>query len=198
MSGVFLGCFAFQLWYLPFHASNLLLVAITADKVVVIAFSFKHKRIMTPRVVAAVVSSVWLLAVTLTAYGIVNVKGFEVWEYGVWRELIFCVFVISFLLSMVISSTTVIILNFHLTIKANKIHKQIELETLLPDQSENVTSLKKKHCIIRQNRKLIITLLVVILGIASINMILAVFFFVGRVWITLPSYHDLMGICHCS
>jgi len=109
------------------------------------------------------------------------------------RELIF-VFVISFLLPMVISSTIVIILNFHLTIKANKIHKQIEQETSLSGQSKNVTSLKKKQRIIRQNRKPIITLLhvVVILGSASINMILAVFFFAGRVWITSPAYHDLM------
>ena len=191
----FLGCFTWKLLFLPFHVNNMSLVIIAADKVIAITSPFKHKRMMTPYVVAAVISGSWLLAVIPTALSIVNVNGVEELEYGacVIEENSFVGFVIAFILPMVILSIVMIILNVHLAIKGYQIHKKIEWETSLSGHSsENVTSLKKKQRIIRQNRKPIITLLVVVLGSASINMILAAFYFVGRLWIASPVYHDLM------
>ena len=48
---------------LPFYINNMSFVIIAADKVVAINFPFKRKRMMTPRVVAAVIGGAWLVAV---------------------------------------------------------------------------------------------------------------------------------------
>ena len=168
---------------------------IAADKVVALTSPFEHIRMMTLRVVAAVISGSWLLAVIPTAFSIVNVKSVEALGYGVCiiEENSFVGFVFAFMLPMVVLSIIKVILNVHLAIKGYQIHKKIERETSLSGHSsEKVTSLKKKQRIIRQNRKPIITLLVVVLGSVSINMILAAFYFVGRLWIASPAYHDLM------
>ena len=56
----FIGCYASKLRLIPFYVNNLSFVMIVADKVIAKRFSFKHKRMMTPHVVAAVVSAAWL------------------------------------------------------------------------------------------------------------------------------------------
>ena len=55
-----------------------------ADKVVAVTFPFKHKRMMTHHVVAAVISGAWLIAVIPTTVTItLEVDGYkEVSEYG--------------------------------------------------------------------------------------------------------------------
>ncbi|XP_065906142.1 olfactory receptor 8H1-like [Dysidea avara] len=191
----FLGCFAWQLRFLPFHVNNISLVIIAADKVLAITSPFKHKRMMSARVIAAVISGSWLLAVVPTVYNLVNVsKGVEVLEYGacIVEENSLLTFALAFVLPMITSSILMVILNAHLTIRAYQVHKQIEREMSLSGQSENVITLKKKQHNIRRNRKPIITLLVVVFGSISINVALAAFYLVGRLWITSPTYHDVM------
>ena len=191
----FIGCTLFKCLLLPLHVNIMSLVIIAADKVLAITSPFKHKRMMTPRVVAAVISGSWLLAVIPTVYSIITVsKGIEVLEYGacILEENSFVAFVLAFLLPMVISSIITVILNVKLTIKAYQVHKQIEKETRLFGQSDGITALKKKQRNIRRNRKPIITLLVVIFGSVFISIIITVLYIVGGLWITSPAYHDLM------
>ena len=79
----FLGCYAVHFRLLSLHINNMSLVIIAADKVVAITSPFKHKRMMTPRVIAAVITSAWLLAIVPAVYSIVNVDVLvEVPEYG--------------------------------------------------------------------------------------------------------------------
>ena len=53
-----------------------------------------------------------------------------------------------------------------LAIKAYQVHKQIDKETALSGQSDSLTALKKKQRNIRLHRKLIVTLLVIILDLS--------------------------------
>jgi len=63
----FIGCSTLRLYLLPAHVNNMSLVIIAADKVLAITSPFKHKRMMTPHVVAAVITGAWLLALIPTA-----------------------------------------------------------------------------------------------------------------------------------
>ena len=79
----FAGCFLFKCLLLPLHVNIMSLVIIAADKVLAINFPFKHRRMMTSHVVAAVISGTWLFSIIPTVYGIFTVsKGNELLEYG--------------------------------------------------------------------------------------------------------------------
>jgi len=66
------------------------------------------------------------------------------------------------------------------------------METRLSGQSDSIATLTKKQRYIRQKKKPIVTLLVVIFGSIFINIIIVIFYSVGGLWITSPAYHDLM------
>ena len=64
------------------HVNNMSILIIAADKVLAITSPFKHKRMMSSRVISAVICGAWLLAVVPTAYSIANVDDLaEVPEY---------------------------------------------------------------------------------------------------------------------
>ena len=164
------SCTVFLCLLLSLHVNNFTLVIMAADKVVAVTFPFKHKKMMTRHVVAAVIGGAWLIAVIPTTVTItLDGDSYKaVPKYGI------CVAtgsiqLVSFLTSIVpgiISSVLTIVLNAHLTIKAHVIHKN------LSGQFESLKALKKKQHSIRQSKKSIATLLVIILGNASIDILL--------------------------
>ena len=78
----FSGCFAVHFCFLSSHVNNFSILIIAADKVLAITSPFKHKRMMSSRVISAVICGAWLLAVVPTAYSIANVDDLaEVPEY---------------------------------------------------------------------------------------------------------------------
>jgi len=89
-------------------------VITAADKVIAIRYPFKHKRMMTTGVMAAVISGVWLLAVVPTAITIIlDVDRYEeIPEYGTcvatgpaYRESIW-----TFITPIIISAILMIVL----------------------------------------------------------------------------------------
>ena len=195
----FISCYALKLQLIPYNTINLSFVIIAADNVITIRFPFKHKRMMTPRVVAAIVSGLWLIAVIPTASTMIfNVDGvLEVPQYGACfydgNAVVEAIFV--FILPIVVASILAIALNVYLALKAFQVLKQIKKESRLTGttiQSERITSLKKKQRNIKHNRKPIITLLVLILGSTFIPLCLAPLHILGRYYIKSQAYQDIM------
>jgi len=194
----FIGCFAYKLQMLSFFINNMSFVMIATDKVVAIRFPFKHRRMVTPRVVAAVISASWLLAAIPTAYTIiVNVDGVtDKPEYGA------CLFegnayveaILTFMMPMIVATILTIILNLQLAIKASQVQRQIERETRLSgnSQSEKICTLKKKQHATKQNRKPVITLLIVVLGSAFIPLLFTPLLILGRFIVNSEIYQELM------
>ena len=192
----FAGCIVFKTLQLPLLANSLSLSIIAADKVVATRYPFKYKRMMTPRVIAAVITGAWLLAAVPTTFTIISdTDGYEeVPEYGIcvisgpaYHESIW-----TFMIPVLISPTLVIFLNAQLAMKAHKIHKQIEKESALSGQPQSVTALKKKQHKIRRNRKPVITLLVIVLGSTAINILSTVLYMTGKLLIDSNLYRQLM------
>ena len=126
----FIRCFAFKLRMLPFYVNNMSFVIIAADKMVAIKFPFKHKKMMTPHVVAAFIGGAWLVAVIPTVSTIIfNVDGVtDVPEYGacLFEGIAYNEVVLTFIIPMVVASILTIILNVQLAIKAFQVYRQIE------------------------------------------------------------------------
>ena len=104
---------------------------------------------MTPRVVAAVISGVWLLAAIYffinDVDGVTEVPEFRtcLFEGNGFTEIVLLVFAPLFL-----ASIHTISLNVYLAIKAYQVHKQIEKETKLSGhntQSENLKEETAEH-----------------------------------------------------
>ena len=192
----FITCVKFKWTIFPLHINNMSFVIIAADKAMAIRNPFKHKRMMTSRIIAAVIIGVWLLAVIPTTITIIlDVDGYEeIPEYGtcVATGPAYLESIWIFIIPIIISPILTIVLNIYLSIKAYKVHKLIEKETRLSGQSENITALRKKQRNIRQNRKPIITLLVVVLGGVFINILFTAFYMIGRPLIDSNMYQDFM------
>jgi len=174
------GCNMFSYALIPVHVNNMTFVIIAADKVIAITSPFKHKRIMPSKVITAIITGVWLLALIIAAYGIIFLDSdgvIDVSEYGVCsiEGDSFIEYSLIFVLPITVESILAIALNIYLTIKAYQIRKEIEKETRLSgdsSQSETLTTLKRKQRHLRRNMKPIITLLVVI----SCNVFIVLFF----------------------
>ncbi|XP_065905050.1 adenosine receptor A2b-like [Dysidea avara] len=168
MKDVF-SCMLYKFGNLPALVTNISFVTIAADKVIAVTFPFKHKRMMTPRAIAAIISGVWLLALIPTISSVIfNTDGvIDVPEYGacVFKGTGFIEFFVTFVAPIVVASILSVTLNIYLAVKAYQIRKQIAKETRLSgvcSQSAEVVALGRKQRNIRRNMKPIITLLVVI------------------------------------
>ena len=173
---------------LPLQVNGMSFVIIAADKALAITSPYKYRRWMKPRVVAAIVTGSWLLAVIPTFYGALTFNDDAVIsrpEYGVCApvEDDSIVFVLIYTAPLAVQSFLAISLNAYLAKIAIQVHKQIEKETKLSGESAEVTALKKTQRNIRQNVKPIITLLVVTLGNILRILILVVSFFLGRAFV---------------
>jgi len=191
----FLGCFAVYFRLLSSNVNNISILIVAADKVVTITLPFKHKRVMTPCVVTAIICGAWLLAVIPTAFSIVMVDGLvEVPEYGTCliEQMAIIEAVFLFVIPIILSSIITIILNVHLAIKAYQVHKQIDKETALSGRSDSITALRKKQHNIKHHRKPIITLLVIILGSVFIPLLIAPLHLLGKFLVDSHVFHQSM------
>ena len=193
------SCFTLKFMYTPLFANNLSYVTIAADKLLAMVyiktFPFKYKKIMTPRAVAAVVTGTWLLAVIPAAVTIIfDLDEYaEVSIYGVCilKGRAFSVFVIP----MIVAPSLAVVLNVYFTIKyyqANKQIKETTEATGATSLSGNIRGLTRMLHRIKQNRKPIITLLVVTLGSAFLNLTVMPLYAIGKFNIASQVYKDLM------
>ena len=157
-----LSCSVHKFLFFPSTVIHLTYLMIAADKVMAIAFPFKHKKVMKPRIVAGIITTLWIVA------ALFSMKEFfssdDCLSRGVDDSFIrkIPIFLASFL---------AISLNVYLTIRAYKIHKQIQQETKLSGVNSQVVALKKKQAKVRKDLKPIITLLVVLFGNSSLTLL---------------------------
>jgi len=177
------------------HVNNMSILIIAADKVLAITSPFKHKRMMSSRVISAVICGAWLLAVTPSTYSFVNLGGLaEVPEYGdcLIEDSAQVEWLLVYVLPIFTSSTVAITLNVHLGIKAYQVRKEIDKEARLSGQSKNIVALKKKQQNIIRHRKPIITLLVIILGSTLIPLLIVPLLALKKFMIDSLAYHQFM------
>ncbi|XP_065883946.1 galanin receptor 2b-like [Dysidea avara] len=159
-----LSCNVVHFLLFPIVVIHFTYLMISVDKVISIAFPYKHRNIMTPHVVASMITTAWLLGLLLSVKGLLDdhqlcVNGNKL-EISLFR-----------LLPMFLSSTVAISLNAYLTIKAYKIRKQIQQESKLSGVNSQVAVLKKTHTKIKKDLKPAITLAVVLFGSSSITLV---------------------------
>ena len=102
----------------------------------------------------------------------------------------------TYLLPIFLACFFTAILNIYLTIKAYRIHKQIQEESALSgghsrEDNDQLKALRKKHATIKKHLKPMITLLVVMLGISSIGLLFPLLF-IPTVFIDSPVYEGVI------
>ena len=194
-----IGCYSFKFVLLPFLVNTFSFVLIPADKVLAIRSPFKHRRIMTPHTVRAIIFGAWLFSIIPAAFVLIfPAEGTrDVPEYGacMFDRFAFIEFLIILILPTIVSPLLAIMLNVYLTIKAHQIHKQIDKETTLHgvnSQSERITSLERNLRNLRRHIKPVKTLLVVVLGGALLNLMFVPLFFLVQALIDSHIYHEVM------
>ena len=160
-----LSCNVRQFFFSPIVEVHFTYLMISVDKVIGIAFPYKHRKILTPRVVASMLVTTWALAVLLSVNSLIsNYK--DVPQYDLCASLIVISqhFVIR-MLPILLASFLTISLNVYLSIKAYNISKQTEkVARLSGNSSGEVKSLKKKYKRVKKDLKPLITLLMLIIG----------------------------------
>ena len=176
--GDFIGCNVFKFLLFPVAIINFTLLMISVDKVIAITFPLRYRQIMTPRVVFGIIITKWALAVMLFSHNLFNPKGFtKMAKYGTCRtnDGSLLEAFMTYLFPMFMACLLTVILNIYLTIKAYRIHKQIQEESRLSGghtrNNNQLKALKKKSATIKKHRKPLITLLVVVLGSTSIGIL---------------------------
>ena len=184
----FITCPLLKIALLLFQVNSMTFVVIAADKAIAITFPYKYKRIMTSRVVTAIIIGMWLIALIPTAITIfTNADGLiGVPEFGacIFRGTAYTEYLLTSIMPITMKSIFAIILNIYLAIVAYKVHKQIEKETRLSGSSRNqsgkMTALKKKQHDSRRNIKPVITLLVVTLSNIFIVLVFLALYILGK------------------
>jgi len=183
----FISCFMLKVPFFTAQVNGMAFVTIAADKVIGITLSLRYKRIMTPCVVVAIISSIWLLPLIPTGISIISKADgvFKVPEFGVciFEGAAFTEYFFTSVMPLVVDYILAIGLNCYLSIIACKVHAKIKRETKLSgvdSQSESSIALKRKLHNLRQNLKPVITLLVVIFGNIVMMMVLSVLHTLGK------------------
>ena len=196
----FITCIAVKLRLLPSLANNFSLAVIAGDKLLAMVyirtFPFKYKKIMTPRLVAGIVSSVWLLAIVPTVYAVAfNTDGYVmVPKYGAClaNDNAFLEVVFVFVIPITVTPILTISLNLIIALKAYQAHQQIVYLQEDNTGSEMMKSLRQLQCNIRQNMKPVITLLVVVVSGVSLNLLFIIVYLLGRFLVDSQVYHEFM------
>ena len=139
---------------------------ISVDKMIAIKFPFKHRKIVTSRVVAGTIAVSWMLSAALFVprLNVIDVDN-KVQKYGTCRSTDsgFLLNLITQIIPITMSSLLTLSIDIYLAIKGCQVNRQILRETRLSGVT-NLPGLKKKKAAIRKNLKPMITLLVVALG----------------------------------
>ncbi|XP_065886668.1 trace amine-associated receptor 8c-like [Dysidea avara] len=172
--GDFIPCHVFKFLLFPVVVLNATYLIISVDKVVAITFPFKHRRMMTPRAIAGIIAVTWLLPMLLFVHTLFNADGFiKVAQYGtcISTGSAFVEALFTYMLPIFTAAFLSLVLNIHLSMKAYRIHKQIESETSLRGFTNDLEALKTKQATIKKNLKPVTTLLVVVLGSTAIGLL---------------------------
>ena len=161
-----LSCSVKQFLLFPVMLIHFTSVMISVDKVIAIAFPFKHTKIMTRHTIGGVIIASWLLAILLCVNRLFK-------DYSHLADHDLCVSLVlgnrseSFfirILPILLGSLLTLLLNIYLANKAYKVYSQIRKETRLSSVSNEVETLKKKLSKIKRDLKPVITLLMVLVG----------------------------------
>ena len=132
--GDFIGCNVFKFFLFPVIVINLTFMMISVDKSIAITFPLKYRQIMRPRVVFGIITTKWVLAIVLYSHNLFNLKGFtKIAKFGVCHsdEGALLQTLITFILPIFSTCFLTAVLNIYLTIKAYRVHKQIQEESKL-------------------------------------------------------------------
>ena len=158
-------------------------------------YPFKYKKIMTLRVVAAIIIGAWLIAIPPAAWSIIfNVDGImEVPQFGAGNVSIEAIFL--FVLLSFVAAILTVVLTVYFAMKFYQVDRQIKRETGLAGPSgefERITSLKKKQRNVKHMKKSIITVLVIVFGSAVIPILMTLLHVGGRFFIESHVYQDII------
>ena len=169
-----IGCHVSYFFLFPFTVAYFTYAMISVDKVITITFPLRYHQIMKPRVVVGIITTKWVVAIMLFSYHLFNPNGFiKVAKFGACglKEEATLLNFMTIIVPIYLACLLTILLNIYLTIKAYKVHKQIQEESKLSgghtEDNDQLRALKKKQATIKKHRKPMITLLVVVLGSSS-------------------------------
>jgi len=174
----FIACNVFKFLLFPVIIINCSFLMISVDKAIAITFPLMYRKIMKPRVVFGIITTIWILSIVLFTRNLFNPKGFtKVAKFGTCttNKGGFLETLMTFTLPTLLACFLTTILNIYLTIKAYQVHKQIQEESKLSGghsrDNDQLKALKKKQATIKKHLKPMITLLVVVLGSSTIGML---------------------------
>ena len=116
------------------------ILMISVDKVIAIAFPFKHRKIMKPRVIVGSITAAWLLAILLQVHIFFNSGYMRISQHGICISEKGSTVIFMFLtttLPIFTVSLTVLILNIYLSFKAYQVQKQIQEASKLSGTTSN-------------------------------------------------------------
>ena len=192
--GDYISCHVSYFFLFPLTVVSFTYVTISVDKVIAITFPLRYRQMMRPRVVIMITAK-WLLAIALYSHNLFNPNGFtKTAKFGICglKEGIDHMNVITIVVPIFLACSITIILNIYLTIKAYKVHKQIQEESRLSGgHTDHLEALKKKQATIKKHRKPMITLIVVV-GTSFFGLLFALML-LPLVFLESPAfYEDIM------
>ena len=162
----YISCHVSYFFLFPLNVVSFTYVTISVDKVIAITFPLRYRQIMSPRVAVTMITTKWLLAIALYSHNLFNPNGFtKTAKFGICglKDGVSPGHAISIALPIFLACSLAIILNIYLTIKAYKVHKQIQEESRLSGgHTDHLEALKKKQATIKKHRKPMITLIVAV------------------------------------
>jgi len=165
--GDFIACNVLTFLLFPIVESTFMCLMISVDKVIAIAFPYKHRQIMTPRAVKCIIAATWLLSIALYFRRLFILDGHtKASQFGVClpAQSTFIESLFTFIMPSVLASVLAVATDIYLVIKAYQTKRKIEAESRLSGATKELTVLKRKQAIIRRNLKPMMTLLVVTVG----------------------------------
>ena len=177
--GSYISCHVSYFFLFPLAVVSFTYVTISVDKVIAITFPLIYCQIMKPRVVLGIITTKWVLAILLYGHNLFNPNGFtHIAKFGVCGSngRFSLANIITIVIPIFLACFLTAILNIYLTVKAYKVHKQIQEESKLSgghtEDNDQLKALKKKQATIKKHRKPMITLMVVVLGSSSYGLLI--------------------------
>ena len=195
--GDFIGCNVFRFILFPAVIADFTFAMIAVDKVIAVTFPLRYHKIMRPRVVFGIITTKWVLVIVLFTHNLFNPGGFtRVAKFGTCtsNDATLLQTLTTHVLPVFLACFFTTILNAYLTIKAYRVHKQIQAESALSgghsrEDNDQLKALRKKQATIKKHLKPMITLLVVVLGSSSIGLLFPLLF-IPTVFLESPAVYE--------
>ena len=190
--GDFINCTVFIFLLFPILVIQCTYLMISVDKVIAIAFPFKHRKTMKPRVVTGSIAGGWLVSILLYCHVFFNPASYtKAAQYGICHDdRAFIFSLLTFILPIFVVSLITLTLNIYLSFKAFQVQRQIRRESMLSGTTSNeVNKFKKKQATIKAHLKPMITLLVVSFGSSAFGLLFPILYIPARVLET-PAFYE--------